>query len=105
MRKRILGFDIARAYAILGMFIVNFNFCFGSFQDQSFLGKSLNLITGNSTAIFIICAGMGVSLMTNNVNYNSLKDKEKFKSNDIEIINGLNGFKPGLFDQFINSIK
>lgn len=46
------------------MFIVNFNFCFGSFQDKTVIGQFLNLFIGNSTAIFIICAGMGVSLMT-----------------------------------------
>ncbi len=32
-------------------------------------------------------------------------DKEKFKSNDIEIINGLEGFKPELFDLFIKNMK
>lgn len=64
MRQRIIGFDLARAYAILGMFIVNFNFSFGSFWDKSLVGRSLNLFTGNSTAIFIICAGMGVSFLS-----------------------------------------
>jgi hypothetical protein len=32
-------------------------------------------------------------------------DKEKFKSNDIDTINGLEGFKPGLFSQFIQRLK
>ncbi len=79
-RHRIIGFDLARAYAIFGMFIVNFNFCFGSFQDQTIIGQFLNLFTGNSTSIFIICAGMGISLMTSNhINY-SQQDKKKHKS-------------------------
>lgn len=43
MQQRIIGFDLARAYAIFGMFIVNFNFCFGSFQVNSPLGRYLNL--------------------------------------------------------------
>lgn len=65
MQQRITGFDLARAYAIFGMFIVNFNFSFGSLMAPTGpLGRFLNLFTGNSTAIFIICAGMGVSLMT-----------------------------------------
>ncbi|WP_218029233.1 DUF418 domain-containing protein [Segetibacter aerophilus] len=51
-----------------------------SLQDTSFLGQFLYLFTGNSTAIFIMCAGMGVSLMTYNVNNNLLEEKEKFKS-------------------------
>lgn len=63
MKQRLIGFDLARAYAIFGMFIVNFNFCFGSFQDNSSAGKFLNLFVGNSTAIFILLAGMGLSLM------------------------------------------
>jgi uncharacterized protein len=79
MKQRIIGFDLARAYAILGMFIVNFNFCFGSFQDKSPLGKFLNLFVGNSTAIFIILAGMGVSLMANKNEY-STEEKSKLKS-------------------------
>ena len=79
MQHRIIGFDLARAYAIFGMFIVNFNFCFGSFQDNSFLGQFLNLFIGNSTAIFIILAGMGVSLMTNRNKYNT-DEKSKLKS-------------------------
>lgn len=79
MQHRIIGFDLARAYAIFGMFIVNFNFCFGSFQDNSFLGQFLNLFIGNSTAIFIILAGMGVSLMTNRNKYET-EEKSKLKS-------------------------
>jgi uncharacterized protein len=62
-QERIAGFDLARAYAIFGMYIVNFNFCFGSFQNPSPMGKFLNLFIGNSTSIFIILAGMGVSFM------------------------------------------
>ncbi|MEY4904406.1 MAG: hypothetical protein RLZZ292_2221 [Bacteroidota bacterium] len=66
MNQRIIGFDLARAYAIFGMYIVNFTFCFGSFSDPSALGgRFTSLFVGNSTSIFIICAGMGVALMTN----------------------------------------
>ncbi len=70
MQQRIIGFDIARAYAIFGMFIVNFNFSFGAtMAPTDFVGHFLNIFVGNSTAIFIICAGMGISLMTNRHNY------------------------------------
>ncbi len=79
MQQRIIGFDLARAYAIFGMFIVNFNFCFGSFGDNSDLGKFLNLFVGNSTAIFIILAGMGLSLMSNQNKYDT-EEKSKLKS-------------------------
>ena len=71
MKQRIIGFDLARAYAIFGMFIVNFNFSFGSLMAPAGpAGRFLNIFTGNSTAIFIICAGMGVALMTNRPDYN-----------------------------------
>ena len=80
MNQRIIGFDIARAYAIFGMFIVNFNFSFGSIMAPSdFCGRFLNIFTGNSTAIFIICAGMGVSLMTNASSY-SKEERAALKS-------------------------
>lgn len=80
MRQRIKGFDLARAYAIFGMFVVNFNFCFGSFQDKTPIGSFLNLFTGNSTAIFIICAGMGVSLMTYRHDTYTSQERKRFKS-------------------------
>ena len=80
MQQRIIGFDLARAYAIFGMFIVNFNFSFGSIMAPTdTVGSFLNVFTGNSTAIFIICAGMGVSLMTNKNTY-SKEEKAKLKS-------------------------
>lgn len=80
MEQRVIGFDIARAYAIFGMFIVNFNFSFGSVMNPTDpIGCFLNIFTGNSTAIFIICAGMGVSLMTNRNNY-SIQEKAALKS-------------------------
>lgn len=67
MNSRITGFDLARAYAIFGMLIVNFNFSFGSIMSSptDSIGWFMSLFTGNSTAIFIICAGMGLSLMSN----------------------------------------
>lgn len=76
---RIPGFDLARAYAIFGMFIVNFTFCFGSFQDTSYAGQFANLFVGNPTALFIILAGMGVSLMTNKSEYSKV-EKQNLKS-------------------------
>ncbi|MDI9364376.1 MAG: DUF418 domain-containing protein [Flavobacterium sp.] len=80
MKQRIIGFDLARVYAIFGMFIVNFNFSFGAVMapTDSF-GRFLNIFTGNSTAIFIICAGMGVSLMTNKTDYTNA-EKATLKS-------------------------
>jgi uncharacterized protein len=79
MKNRILGFDLARAYAIFGMFIVNFNIVFGSHKDESWLGQFLNLFNGNSSSTFVILAGMGVALMSNRAEY-SREEKQKLKS-------------------------
>lgn len=78
MNQRIIGFDLARAYAIFGMFVVNFTFCFGSFRNPTVLGKLTNLFIGNSTSIFIICAGMGIVLLANRHTVGS-EEKKKLK--------------------------
>lgn len=78
--KRIIGFDLARAYAIFGMYIVNFNFCFGSiWPSNDPLARFLNLFTGNSTSIFIILAGMGVSFRASKCN-DTNSDKTQLKN-------------------------
>ena len=78
MNYRITGFDLARSYAIFGMLIVNFSFSFGSFSGTSPLAKFQFLFIGNATSIFIILAGIGVSLMTHRNDYSEL-DKKKIK--------------------------
>jgi uncharacterized membrane protein YeiB len=79
MKQRIIGFDLARAYAIFGMYIVNFVFCYGKFSTETLLGKFINLFIGNSTSIFIICAGMGVILFANSYS-ESIEDRRILKS-------------------------
>ena len=79
MNTRIIGFDIARAYAIFGMFIVNFNTVFGSHTNYTGLSGFLNLFNGNSSTLFVMLAGMGISLMTNRNDY-TLIDKKNIKS-------------------------
>ena len=79
MKNRILGFDLARAYAIFGMFVVNFNIVFGSQADASVPGWLLTLFNGNSSSMFVILAGMGIALMTNRAEY-TLEEKQKLKS-------------------------
>lgn len=74
--KRIIGFDLARAYAIFGMYIVNFNMVFGSHNKTSLAGKFLSLFSGNSSTVFVMLAGMGIALMTNRPNY-TVEEKKK----------------------------
>lgn len=64
MKQRIIGFDLARAYAIFGMFIVNFNVVFGAYHDTSIIGRTLALFSGNSSTVFVMLSGMGLSLLT-----------------------------------------
>jgi uncharacterized protein len=78
MKTRIIGFDLARAYAIFGMFIVNFNTVFGSHTNQNGLSGFLNLFNGNSSTLFVMLAGMGVSLMTNRNDY-TLEERKNIK--------------------------
>lgn len=79
MKNRILGFDLARAYAIFGMFIVNLNTVFGSHTDHNGLSGFLNLFNGNSSTLFVMLAGMGVSLMSNRTDY-TLEESKRIKS-------------------------
>lgn len=79
MKNRITGFDLARAYAIFGMFIVNFNTVFGTHTNHSGLSGFLNLFNGNSSTLFVMLAGMGVSLMTNRTEYTQ-EEKQRIKS-------------------------
>lgn len=72
-KSRIIGFDLARAYAIFGMFIVNFNTVFGSHTNHEGLSGFLNLFNGNSSSLFVILAGMGVSLMSNRMSYSEIE--------------------------------
>ncbi|AEI51068.1 DUF418 domain-containing protein [Runella slithyformis] len=78
MKKRIIGFDLARAYAVFGMFIVNFNTVFGSHTDHNGVSGFLNAFNGNSSTLFVMLAGMGVSLLTNRNDY-SLEERNTLK--------------------------
>jgi len=78
MKQRIIGFDLARAYAIFGMYIVNFNIVFGNYEDKSWAGQFLSLFSGNSSTVFVMLAGMGIALMTNRNEY-TIEDKKLLK--------------------------
>jgi uncharacterized protein len=77
--QRIIGFDMARAYAIFGMYIVNFNMVFGSYKDQTIIGEFLSLFSGNSSTVFVILAGMGIALMTNRSEYSN-EERNKLRN-------------------------
>ena len=63
--KRIEGYDVARALAILGMFIVNFKLV----MDTSEAGTPLlifltGLLEGRAAALFVVLAGVSLSLLS-----------------------------------------
>jgi uncharacterized protein len=64
--KRIYGYDIARALAIFGMVIVNFKTVMhkNGHDDSGWL-SIFNLLDGRASAIFVILAGVGITLLTN----------------------------------------
>lgn len=80
MKQRIIGFDLARAYAIFGMYIVNFNIVFGDYYDHSLAGQFLSFFSGNSSTVFVMLAGMGIALMTNRSDEYTNEDKKRLKS-------------------------
>ncbi len=61
---RIIGFDVARALAIFGMVFVNFKIAMGATTGSDWLLKSIGLLEGRASALFVVLAGVGISLMT-----------------------------------------
>ncbi|WP_233558132.1 heparan-alpha-glucosaminide N-acetyltransferase domain-containing protein [Alginatibacterium sediminis] len=63
MKQRITGFDLARALAIFGMVIVNFKIAMQAESGSKFLLWSTALLEGRASALFVMLAGIGVSLL------------------------------------------
>ncbi len=63
--NRIISFDFARALAILGMMFVNYKIVFADPEQTSgLLNSFIALFEGRAAAVFLVLAGIGVSLMT-----------------------------------------
>ncbi|MBE1556681.1 DUF418 domain-containing protein [Sporosarcina limicola] len=63
--KRIEGLDFARAWAMLGMLIVNYKILTGAEGNgPTWLIHFMDLFEGRASALFVILAGIGISLMT-----------------------------------------
>lgn len=61
MRKRIIGLDVARALAVIGMIVVNFKVVFGE-EGDSWLKPLAHFFEGKAAATFVILAGVGLAL-------------------------------------------
>lgn len=63
--NRIVAYDLARAVALFGMILINFNlFLDTPNPEPAWLLGILKLIEGRAAALFVILAGTGLSLMT-----------------------------------------
>jgi uncharacterized membrane protein YeiB len=61
---RLVGYDIARGMAVIGMILVNVPSIMGSLYSASGpLGSLLDFIVGRAAVLFVILAGIGVALM------------------------------------------
>ena len=65
MKQRIIGFDIARAFAIFGMVIVNFKIAMNAEVGSEFLLVFASLFEGRASALFVVLAGIGITFLTN----------------------------------------
>ena len=66
--NRIVGYDLARALALLGMLLVNFSVLLGnSGSDPTWLDYLIEMIMGRAAATFVVLAGVGLSLLTKSV--------------------------------------
>ena len=83
MKKRIIGIDVARALAVIGMIIVNFKVVFGE-NGSNWLRTVASIFDGKAAATFVVLAGVGLALMTNSAVKNN--DLTKLKIARIRIV-------------------
>jgi uncharacterized protein len=83
MKQRIIGIDVARALAIIGMIIVNFKVVFGE-NGQPWIKSFAGVFDGKAAATFVVLAGIGIALMTNSAIKND--DQNKLKIARIRIM-------------------
>ncbi len=82
MKKRIIGIDVARALALIGMIVVNFKIVFGE-NGLSWVKSFASIFEGKAAATFVVLAGVGIALTTNSAIKNNDKDKLKIIQNRI----------------------
>ena len=82
MKQRIIGLDVARALAVIGMIVVNFKVVFGA-EGLSWVKYFASIFDGKAAATFVVLAGVGLALMTNSAIKH--KDKHKLKIAKIRI--------------------
>ena len=72
LNNRIIGYDLARAVALLGMLLVNFSVLLGNgTSDPTWLDHLIEMIRGRAAATFVVLAGVGLSLFSKTVYLNN----------------------------------
>lgn len=64
MKERIVGLDVARALAVIGMIVVNFKVVFGE-HGGWWLEVLVGFFEGKASATFVVLAGVGLALLAN----------------------------------------
>lgn len=82
VKKRIIGIDVARAIAVIGMIVVNFKVVFGE-NGLNWVKSFASVFDGKAAATFVVLAGIGLALMTNSAIKNNDKGKLKITRNRI----------------------
>jgi len=73
---RIIGLDFARAWAMFGMLVVNFVVITNAeYNGPHWLVTITSLFQGRASALFVLLAGIGISLMTRNAIASGDKNK------------------------------
>jgi uncharacterized protein len=68
--QRIEGLDVARSLALFGMFVVNYKVIVGAEGNGSeWIIWFTGLFQGRASAVFVLLAGIGISLMTRKARY------------------------------------
>ncbi|BBH24152.1 membrane protein [Paenibacillus baekrokdamisoli] len=76
--KRITGFDLARALSIFGMIIVNFKISMvADTGGPEWLSAFAGLFEGRASAVFVVLAGIGFSIMTRKARQGDAKELRK----------------------------
>jgi uncharacterized protein len=83
MKQRLIGVDVARALAVIGMIIVNFKVVFGA-DGLPWLKSVASIFDGKAAATFVVLAGVGLALLTNDAIKN--KDHAKLKIARVRIV-------------------
>ena len=76
-QSRIIVIDVARAFAVFGMILVNFKIVLGA-EGSPWLMTLAGLFDGKATATFVVLAGFGIALMSKSALENN--DLEKIKT-------------------------